>query len=221
MMAKSSRKVVRRRKAAPAKAAASKSSRPGGRSARVRAAVLETAFRLLVEVGFSDLTIAAVAARSGVHETSIYRRWGDKTALVLDACLAFAADRLAIPDTGALRSDLLDLLRRIAALLQAREGRALLAVALAMDPVSVAARRAYWDQRFAAACVIIERAIVRGEIAAGTDPRLMLEVLLAPLYFRALVTFQPLDAWPLEAMIDREIASRRTPARPGRRGNKS
>ncbi len=56
----------------------------------------------------AELTVAAVAARSGVHATSVYRRWGTLEALLLDV----AVDRLSaaspMPDTGTLRGDLLD-----------------------------------------------------------------------------------------------------------------
>src|SRR5512144_909234 len=84
--------------------------RPGGRSARVRASVLEAAFAVLRETGSEAFSIADVAARSGVHETSIYRRWGTKSALILEASLHFAQGAIAIPDTGALRTDLIALL---------------------------------------------------------------------------------------------------------------
>ena len=52
--------------------------RPGGRSSRVRAAVLGATLEALVQGGYEALSIAEVAARSGVHESTIYRRWGTK-----------------------------------------------------------------------------------------------------------------------------------------------
>ncbi|MFC7589155.1 TetR/AcrR family transcriptional regulator [Nonomuraea antimicrobica] len=50
--------------------------RPGGRTARVRAAVLEATQDELVERGFHELTMDQVAARAGVGKTTVYRRWG-------------------------------------------------------------------------------------------------------------------------------------------------
>ncbi|MEV3975004.1 helix-turn-helix domain-containing protein [Streptomyces sp. NPDC050698] len=49
--------------------------RPGGRSARVRKAVLAATAAELSERGFAAMTIEDIAARSGVHKTTIYRRW--------------------------------------------------------------------------------------------------------------------------------------------------
>ena len=48
--------------------------RLGGRSARVREAVLGAAFAELDERGYEGFSIDAVARRSGVHKTTIYRR---------------------------------------------------------------------------------------------------------------------------------------------------
>ena len=57
--------------------------RPGGRSARVRRAVLDAVVELLEEGGARAVTIAEVATRSGVNASSIYRRWHGVDALIL------------------------------------------------------------------------------------------------------------------------------------------
>jgi AcrR family transcriptional regulator len=193
----------------PSNAAPAHRVRLGGRSARIRTAVLEKAFEVLIEKGLDAFTIAQVATRAGVHETSIYRRWGTPTALALDACLGFADEVLAIPDTGSLRSDLFELLSRVSNLLRSPRGRALLALSVALDPQSVAARKEYWRTRLATASQVIERAVARGEIPTDTNAMEFLETLIAPLYFRALVTGEPIETWPIEANIDRMIAGTR------------
>ena len=81
-------------------------TRPGGRSARVHDAVLKSAFDVLIEKGRQNFTVTEVAARAGVHETSIYRRWGTPNALIVDAHLRYFADAIPLPDTGTLRGDL-------------------------------------------------------------------------------------------------------------------
>ena len=63
---------------------------PAGRSAvgrrpRMRAAVLGATLAELAERGYAALTVDTVARRAGVHKTSIYRRWGDRESLVVDA----------------------------------------------------------------------------------------------------------------------------------------
>src|SRR3974390_2961482 len=87
--------------------------RPGGRTARVRANVLQSAYRLLAQNGLSNLTIADVAADSGVHETTIYRRWKNPIALAGEACLAAMAEAIPPPNAGRLRGDLIELTERI------------------------------------------------------------------------------------------------------------
>jgi AcrR family transcriptional regulator len=184
-----------------------KTRRPGGRSARIRAAVLQQALGLLLDKGFAEFSIAAVAARSGVHETSIYRRWATKSGLLLDACLHFAEMNVSLPDTGAVRTDLIALLASVATLLQSAQGKAMLAMTAALDDDSVAARRDFWRRRLAAATLLIERAKARGEIGCDVDSGRLLESLIAPLHFRALVSIQPLAEWPIEEMVDRQIGA--------------
>src|SRR5262245_64597066 len=84
--------------------------RPGGRSARVRAAVLAATLELLAERGFERTELPEVARRAGVHATTVYRRWGAKVRLVGEALLERARPLTPTPDTGTLRSDLEQLL---------------------------------------------------------------------------------------------------------------
>src|SRR5215204_176225 len=60
-------------------------ARPGGRTARTRAAVLDATVAELAEHGHAALTVEAVAARAGVNKTTLYRRWGGKDGLLADA----------------------------------------------------------------------------------------------------------------------------------------
>src|SRR2546421_3031759 len=90
--------------------------RPGGRTARVRAAVLAATLDDLVEHGYAQLSLDGVARRAGVHKTTVYRRWGSKEALVLELMRERAAQEVPIPDTGTLRGDLVELARTAAGL---------------------------------------------------------------------------------------------------------
>ena len=167
--------------------------RPGGRSARVRAAVLEATLTLMREAG-DRFSIAQVAARAGVHETSIYRRWGSREALIVDAIRCYLGAEVPVPDTGSLRGDLMAFIERSVAFLRSSLGAQLVR---ATAPASLAAatdeRRHYWPHRLGQIGVMFERALARGEIADEADSALAAELLLAPLYFRLLVTGAPLD----------------------------
>ena len=187
--------------------------RLGGRSARVRSSVLQSAFIVLTEKGAEAFTIAEVAARAGVHETSIYRRWGTRTALALEACLHFTEAALAIPDTGSLKSDLVALLERLVALLASPQGQAFLALTASRHPDAVAARRSYFRQRFDTARVMFDKAASRGEFPRHADPLVFLEALIAPFYLRLLVTGEPLEDWPWNDMIDRLLTAYAVPGK--------
>ena len=80
--------------------------RPGGRSAKVKDAVVAATVAELEEGGYDKLSIAAVAARAGVHESSIYRRWKTREGLAMEATFASFASHIAVPDKGSLVQDL-------------------------------------------------------------------------------------------------------------------
>jgi AcrR family transcriptional regulator len=171
--------------------AKSKDSRPGGRSARVRAAVHRATVDLVQEVGPDKVTIPAVARRAGVNPSSVYRRWGTVSALLADV----AAQR---QEEGApeLLGDLYKDLERAAlwtlADLARPGGVAFFRAEVAPD---VDERRAGLREclervsaRFHAA---LEAAARRGE---GTPPlERVLDRVVAPLYFRVVFSIPETD----------------------------
>jgi AcrR family transcriptional regulator len=170
--------------------------RPGGRSARVRADVLRAALEELAAVGYAQLTIEGIAQRAGVNKTTLYRRWGSRENLVLEAMLERGAEHVPIPDTGSLREDLLQYGREIAtALAGAPEIRATVRATAGSDPDSqlAEASRRFWKTRLGLASEIVERAIERGEARPGVDRELVAELVVAPIYFRLLLSGEPLD----------------------------
>ncbi|MBK3563647.1 MULTISPECIES: TetR-like C-terminal domain-containing protein [unclassified Streptomyces] len=180
------------------------SRRPGGRSARVRADVLRSTLEVLAENGTSGLTMSEIARRSGVHATSIQRRWGAPQNLVLDALLSYSQEHLPVPDTGNLRDDMVALARLIAAYLDTPLGIAL-AQAMATaeeDPQLTESRALFWQSRYDVTRIIVDRAVDRHELPADADHQLALELLVAPLHFRALLIRQPVGEDRIERMVD-------------------
>jgi AcrR family transcriptional regulator len=164
--------------------------RPGGRSAKVRAAVLQATLDEIAANGLSALAVGDIAARAKVHPTSIYRRWKTLERLVLDAALSAAAAGVPMPNTGSLRGDLTLLLKALDSHLRSPLGRGLLALSAANDPAVAAARDAFWRQRLDQAKELFERAKARREIAPATDPVMAVEFAIAPLYLHAVVLQQ-------------------------------
>src|SRR5262249_39630713 len=67
------------------------------RDPRIDAAILRAAADLLVEIGYSNLTMAAVAERAGTTKTALYRRWSSKAELVHEAAFPAAPTAIQTP----------------------------------------------------------------------------------------------------------------------------
>jgi AcrR family transcriptional regulator len=138
----------------------------------------------------------AVAARAGVGKASIYRRWSGKGALAFDAVLDQFLAGQPMRDTGTFRGDLLASIRDwIRTIKRTSSGRTLsdMIAAVQSDPELAVA----WRDRFVRPMrerrrPLVERAIARGEIPAGSDPELILDLLYGPLYHRYLHNHLPL-----------------------------
>lgn len=141
--------------------------RPGGRSARVREAVLAATAAELSERGFAAMTIEDIAARSGVHKTTIYRRWSTLSQLVADAAIEVSATTVPIPDTGSIESDLREMARSIVALVTSESGGALVA-ALFSDavrtPEVARLKREFYSARYELADIVVRRSEMAEQI---------------------------------------------------------
>ncbi|MFJ4773835.1 TetR/AcrR family transcriptional regulator [Streptomyces uncialis] len=178
--------------------------RTGGRSARVRRAVLDATRQAMAEHGPDAVSVPEIARRAGVHETSVYRRWGTREHLVIDALLDYSEEQLPLPDTGTLRGDLIAFANSLAAYLDTPFGKALArSMAAADDGQALGeSREEFWTSRFDLARTMIDRAVARGEIPEDTDPAFVLETLIAPLHFRALLTRRPIDRHLTGRLVD-------------------
>jgi AcrR family transcriptional regulator len=178
--------------------------RTGGWSARVREAVLKATLHVVAEHGADAVSISEIARQAEVHETSVYRRWPTKEHLVLDALLDYSEAKLPIPNTGTLRDDLVAFATEVIAYLDSPLGRTLVrSMAVAGDDDTLAAGRAqFWKSRLDLAGAMIARAKDRGEVSTGLDAALALELLIAPLHFRALLTRQPIDEHDIAQLVD-------------------
>lgn len=167
--------------------------RPGGRSARVRATVLAAVDALLAEVGDEGLTLDAVAERSGVHRTTLYRRWGSMPMLLVDLLDAGTEDDWRAPDTGSLEGDLVAINREVHAALTAEPSVTAAVVAASFrSPEAGEALRRFWEDRYERCAAVVHRAVERGEVPPGTDPRRLLVAATGPLYHQRILLGGPL-----------------------------
>ncbi|HEX3901003.1 MAG TPA: TetR/AcrR family transcriptional regulator [Mycobacteriales bacterium] len=183
--------------------------RPGGRSAKVRSRVIAATLEVFSEAGATDLTIAEVARRANVHETSIYRRWGTRERLMLEALAEFSGDVLPVPNTGSVRGDLVAFGRALLGYASSPLGEALLRSMASStdDDASAEVRKMFWQTRLAACQLIVERAVRRGELPEAVNPRLLLEGFIAPIHFRLLLTREAIDDSDLELLASITISA--------------
>jgi AcrR family transcriptional regulator len=170
----------------------------------VQAAVFEATMQLLVEKGYEALSFATIAERAGVHETSLYRRWKTKEQLVIDAISSQVSKNIPVPDTGTLRSDLIQILHFLRIFLPSPAGQAIVQTAMIAHhtPEMSTFHRDYWQQRRALLQPLFERAIARGELPPQTDLQLLFETLIGVFYVRVFGLREPLDETLPERVVD-------------------
>jgi AcrR family transcriptional regulator len=191
----------------PARAIAGRPGRP--RNASYDKKILDAAEELLIENGYAGFTIEGVAARTGVGRPTIYRRWPSKAALAI-AALEEGVPLDSTPDTGSLREDLRAFQHDRAARINLPATRPIvsgLASHAVADPALAAAFIGWYRHRLAGVDVILQRAIHRGELPADVDFELVNDLLLGPLYTRAVVRGQPLAPELADQTADTVLAA--------------
>ena len=182
--------------AAAEAAAARRGGRP--RSSQTERAILQATRELLVEAGVQRLTVEKVAARAGVAKTTIYRRWRDKDELALAVVLDMVEQVVQLPELGDTRAELLAFVNAAVEVLGSTlMGRVMqgLVSDLATDPeLASAFRERVVSVRDAEVERLVERGIARGTLRADTDPTTVHDLLIGPVYYRLLLTGQPLDS---------------------------
>lgn len=152
--------------------------------------VLDLTLQQLAQVGFERLSVPEVAALAGVNKTSVYRRWPTKAELVRAALAHSMAHVRDIPDTGALRTDLIALVGVVAAFVTSARGMGVVRTVFADgDTPEVRAMAASMWQEAGGEIPghIIERAVLRGELPAGADVELLLFTLAGALLHRVFI----------------------------------
>lgn len=181
------------------------------RVARTRDVVLEATRAALVEEGHAGVTIDGISRRSGVARTTIYRHWPDLGDLLADAYDSIRAEMELPdpPDTGSLREDCRLQLRGLrSALATSRWGHVLptmLDCAVRRPELAPYQERLVCERR-QLTVAIVERGVVRGELPAGIDPEAIVDQLVAPVFYRHLMSKMPIPDDYLDALVDAVIA---------------
>jgi AcrR family transcriptional regulator len=179
----------------------------GRRTEASSQAILDATRDLLSEGDVRSLTVEAVAARSGVAKTTIYRRWRDKWHLALDAVMIDMLPHFADPvDVGDTRKELVTFVHGIVTSLSASPYGATmqgLISEIATDPqLSDVYRTQVVEPRRKQLRRVIERGIARGDLRPDTDLRLVHEILAGPIFYRLLLSGGPITRKLSTALAD-------------------
>ncbi|MFF6904965.1 TetR/AcrR family transcriptional regulator [Streptomyces sp. NPDC012389] len=191
------------------------------RSDRSRRAIYDAALALVGESGYRRTTIEGIAARAGVGKQTIYRWWPSKAAVLMEAFLdlaARAAEEAApeggaagygIPDTGDLAADLKLVLRatvdELNDPLMEAPTRALTAEGIVDAKLGAEFVEKLLDPQLALYVTRLEAAREAGQLRADADPRIALELLIAPLTHRWLLRTLPLTHAYADAIVDHAL----------------
>ncbi len=171
-------------------------------SEEARAKAVDAATSLLAEEGIDGFSVDAVARRSGVAKSTLYRHWASANDLLVHA-LDCHVEQIPTPDTGSLLTDLEMLFQTIRTVIKPEENRHLLLdtlAAAARDPELARVEQAMFHERMRPIRDLVERAIDRGEIPA-IEPELAAMFVHGPIMARILMVADPLRAEDISDLV--------------------
>lgn len=179
--------------------------RPPGRprSPAADRAILDATVEILTERGFEGLTVEGVAERAGVGRTTVYRRWPSRAALVHAVTSEIAAG-MTSPDTGTLAGDLEAVAWGLATVIGSPPGSRILPglmTAIGEHPELRESGTQFYEHRRRAIREALARAVARGEVPPRRDAELAIDFVLAPVYYRTLVTGAPVTRPYVRAVV--------------------
>jgi TetR/AcrR family transcriptional regulator, regulator of autoinduction and epiphytic fitness len=173
--------------------------------------ILAAAVDELAEVGYGGVTIESVAARAGVGKSTIYRHWPDKLALIADAFETFHVQMVPHVADRPARESVETLLGRVAeVVLDSTWSRCIPAMieGAERDRRVREFHHGYSAERRRELAAIIARGIDQGEFREGLDPELATIALLGVVFYRRLMTGEPLDPGSAAEVVDLILGAR-------------
>jgi AcrR family transcriptional regulator len=129
-------------------------------------AILQTAMDLVIELGFRAVSVESIAAKAGVAKTTIYRRWPNKAAVVMDAFMERLL-RTQFPTTKKVADSIRLQMRSMATAFRTEDGavlKALLAEAQFDAELGAAIRERWTLPRRELALAVLQKAVSQEEL---------------------------------------------------------
>lgn len=165
--------------------------------------ILLAAREELAKVGYRALRIEDVAARAGVHKTTIYRRFPEKIDLVRETMQGLFLENFEGMDTGSLYGDLLVFGRKMSTFFSSVEGQSLVRMMTTegTDPELQSIVATLRASKEALPNEVIAKAIERGELPKGMDGKLIFETLVGAIHHRLFAMGQCVTEFNLEVLV--------------------
>jgi AcrR family transcriptional regulator len=176
------------------------------RGAELEKAILDATWAELCEVGYTALTIEAVAKRAGTSKPVIYRRWPRRALLVVASWANRQPFEMKTPDLGSLRADVLWLFERIANRMDSMMGQAIAGVMAETfkHPEIKAVLREQMDSTPLSSSLwtVVDRAVERGELPPVILPRRVLRLPIDLVRSEGILWGTPISEETLQALVD-------------------
>ena len=169
--------------------------------ARSKNEIVGATIELLENVNYSSLTIEAVAARSGVGKTTIYRWWNHKSDLVFDAFIEKTETLFEFDLTKSIHENFVQQLLTLTSVLESGIGRAMLTVIAEKKEVAAEFLQTYLAPRRAQTKKMLQIGIDKGEIGANLDFDIILDMLYGPIYFQFILFNRVPDQAYIESLV--------------------
>jgi AcrR family transcriptional regulator len=161
------------------------------RSVEADRAIIDAIVDLLVDRGYREVTIEAVAARAGVAKTTIYRRWPSKADMVVEA-IASCKKECLVQDAGCSTDTVACILIGMLSTLScSRVAKVLAGLTMEMahnEELAVAVREGLLKPNREVVIDLLRRGVETKEFRADTNLELVADVLVGPIFFRLLVS---------------------------------
>ncbi len=174
------------------------------RIAHSRIVILRAAVDELADHGYGGVTIEGVAARAGVAKSTIYRHWPDRLELIADAFETFHEQM--VPDTlgSPPRETIATLLAHVAEVVtDSTFSRCIPALieGAERDPRVRDFHHRYSAVRRSVLVELVGRGVREGSISGDVDPELATAALLGAIFYRRLMTGEPLAAGEVNRLL--------------------
>lgn len=168
--------------------------------------MLHAAAHLLETGGTRALTMENIASAAKVSKATLYRWWKSPSAIALEGFMEIVRPDLEWMPEGSVREVLLHqgmvMMRVFTTMVHGRTVRKILADAQTDSEVAQAFREQFIVPRRVGARVLFTDAIARGEIRPDVDIDTLIDMFVAPIYFRLLTRYAPLDEEFVTRIVD-------------------